>query len=150
MAQVQCINAKELLLPEIQKIVKDPYNPDLDTIIWQQMTLEYFSRFLHNKALYFKQLPQYSEDEERKLDFYKDSFISDDDYENIKNIKAKRYTDFEKIVYVSCWYNDEYIGILANKEYAGDLGVAIGISVNKILNIISNHMKRHTVEKLFT
>lgn len=140
MANIYRLNVKELLLPEIQNIIGQYENPDNNSIVWQQMTLNSFSLLLHNKALYFKQLSCYEDEDERKLCFYKNTYIDNNDDNEIENAKEQRCKDFEKIVYVSCWFRDKELNNLAFKEYTGGMGVAIGVSLDKLCKSIKNYI----------
>lgn len=136
MAQVSLFNVKQHLLPTIQNIVGNYEEPDENSIIWQQMPLKHFNSLLTNKQLCFKQLSQYTEADERKLKYYKECYLTEDIKKN--EIILKLIENFEKIIYVSCWFQQKTLANLAFREYASEEGIAIGLTIHTLLDALQN------------
>lgn len=136
------VNVADLVNEEIRMLLKffqgnDDFNED--DIIWQQMTCENFRNFLDKGALCFKQLWEYDRNDERKLDFYKQNYLRNIKEKKKRDIIKKRNSDFEKIVYISCWYHMDFLTDLVFKEYASADGVAIGIRIKDLIQAIESY-----------
>lgn len=91
------INVADLVNEEIRthlRYFRENNDFNEEDIIWQQMTCENFSRFLDKGALCFKQLRRYERKDERKLDFYKQTYLRDAKDKNKKELIKKRNSDF--------------------------------------------------------
>lgn len=138
---MQKINIRKLIKKEYKKkLYINKKTRSRDNLVWQQMTCENFCRFLEDKALYFKNLSLYSDEEERKLRFYKECYLGENEEKN-KLIK-RLYSDFEQIVYISCWFDLNWLTKLVFNAYAGDFGIAIGIDKDKLVDAIELAMQK--------
>ena len=125
-----------------------------EQFVWQQMSCENFCKFLENKGLYFKQLFRFNKGDERGLDFYKESYVKSymDSFKS-KNME-KLYKDFEKTVYISCWFDLPWLTKIVFEKYAGEeAGIAIGVNKKKLLSTIDNFAEENgsikSYEKIF-
>lgn len=116
-----------------------------DDVVWQQMPLNHFNTFLNKQALAFRQLSTYSSKDERKVCFYKQTYLNSVYNDGKKMILHNLYNDFEKIAYISCWYHAESLSKLVFKEYADNLGIAIGTTIKQLTDAIHNNNKADSV-----
>lgn len=136
---------KHMWKVEVDRLVKDEIKSELyfnnrttlnNNIIWQQMTCENFCSFLHERALYFKGLSFFDAKDERKLQFYGECYKKADTDKTKRKIIERLYKDFERITYISCWYDLDWLTKLVFNAYAGDYGIAIGVNKERLLKTI--------------
>ena len=133
--RVKFVDSSTLLKgKEVKELGIDKKN----TIIWQQMPLRYFLDLLYYKRLAFKQVSQFDAKDERKLTHYQDCYIYKNDPK--KDIIQKFLSDFEKIVYISCWWRkSSNLNDTEFKRFAGKDGVAIGVELKNIEKILGDY-----------
>lgn len=123
---------------------------DENQIVWQQMTCENFCKFLNNEALYFKQLSKFKEGDERGLKFYERSYVEPDKKVPKNKFKKKLCEDFEKTVYISCWFDLPWLTKIVFEKYAGEeAGIAIGVSKEKLLKNLDDFFEKNDKTKQY-
>ncbi len=133
--RVKFVDSSTLLKgKEVKELGIDKKN----TIIWQQMPLRYFLDLLYYKRLAFKQVSQFDAKDERKLTHYQECYIYKNDPK--KDIIQKFLSDFEKIVYISCWWRkSSNLNDTEFMQYAGKDGVAIGVELKVMEKFLQDY-----------
>ncbi len=134
--KVPCVSAATLLHENWRRKLQDlgylrPMAND-DDRVWQQMTFEHFVDLVRKEQLYVKAYGEYSDYDEMKLREFVVPHLEQDFREdsNIKEELQSAYDNFEKRIFISCWYSSPDLSDVVFKIYAkGNSGIAIGTRV---------------------
>lgn len=107
------------------------------SMIWQQMSIEFFYNLLNKNKLFFRRMNEYDSKDERSIEFFKTTYQN---YLGPNNKKKIIIDDFSNTVYLSCWYHSDNLTDVIFKEYTkGSAGVAIGTDVQTLIENIQHN-----------
>lgn len=152
--KARCISAAILLHESMRRKLQDYLRPmaNDDDLVWQQMTFEHFTRLIHDRQLYMKAYGEYSDYDEMKLrDFskqhLKDTVLKDGIKEAADAKLREAYNEFEKKLFISCWYSSPDLSDVIFKIYArGNNGIAIGTKVGTLRKQLCEGQEKYNLD----
>jgi len=108
-------------------------------IIWQQMTIENFAALIDTGELYCRAYGEYADYDETKFLELIQPLIKGKTDQIICERFENAYKEFERKIFISCWYNSKDLSDVVFKVYTkGGTGVAIGTRVDALAKQLSN------------
>lgn len=146
--EVKSISVLELLHEKCRQDLRDknmlrPAANQSD-IVWQQMTLDHFQRLIATQELYCRAYGEYTNYDESKFqEFIQPHMNGKADHKLCEQLE-QMYNEFERKLFVSCWYNSRDLSDVVFKVYAkGGSGIAVGTSVQELEKELSGKKEAH-------
>lgn len=152
--KARCISTATLLHESVRRKLQDYLRPmaNDDDTVWQQMTFERFTWLIYKKQLYMKAYGEYSDYDEMKLRDFSKQHLKDEVFkEGIKEAADAKlreaYNEFEKKLFISCWYSSPDLSDVVFKIYArGNSGIAIGTNVGTLREQLCEAQEQYNLE----
>ncbi|MDE7244935.1 MAG: hypothetical protein K2O18_13315 [Oscillospiraceae bacterium] len=152
--KARCISAATLLHDNMRRKLQDYLRPmaNDDDLVWQQMTFERFTWLIRDSLLYMKAYGEYSDYDEMKLrDFSKqhltDKVLKEGTKEAANTKLQEAYNEFEKRLFISCWYSSPDLSDVVFKIYArGNSGIAIGTKVGTLRKQLCEGQEKYNLD----